>query len=121
MKKYALFIFLAYSTYCSGQTYSGSWTLTGTNSIDSSQLSLDISHRRVFYEALGSVTIPDGLRLVSGTCVDANSGGVTCTLLGPGGESFKFAINSDANGVLIYFQKDATIGESQQASFNGLR
>ena len=121
MKKYALFIFLTYSTYCSGQTYSGSWTLTGTNSIDSSQLSLDISHRRVFYEALGSVTIPDGLRLLSGTCVDANVDGVTCTLIGAGGESFKLIIDADANGTLVYFQKDATIGEGHQASFNGLR
>ena len=53
--------------------------------------------------------------------MDANAGGVTCTLIGAGGESFKLVINSDANGILVYFQKDAEIGEEQQASFNGLR
>ena len=121
MRKFTFVIFLTWTVYCSGQTYSGSWALAGTNSIKSSQLILDITPRRFFYEALGSVTIPDGLRLLSGTCVDANAGGVTCTLIGAGGESFKLIINSDANGILVYFQKDATIGEDQQASFIGLR
>ena len=37
--------------------------------------------------------------------MDANSGGITCTLLGPGAESFKLAINSDANGVLVYSKR----------------
>ena len=104
-----------------GQTYSGTWTLTGENSISSSQLNLDITPRRFFYAAIGSINIPEGLRLLTGSCVDANSGGITCTLLGPGAESFKLAINSDANGLLVYFQKDAASGEEQQAIFNGLR
>ena len=121
MRKFIFVTLVACTSLCFGQTYSGSWTLTGDNSINSSQLSLDISPRRYFYEALGSVTVPDGLRLLSGTCVDANVGGVTCTLIGAGGESFKLIIDSDANGTLVYFQKDATIGEGQQASFNGLR
>ena len=121
MKKFIFATALAWTTFCSGQTYSGSWVLTDANSIDSSQLSLDISPRRFFYEAIGSITVPDGLRLLSGTCVDANSGGVTCSLIAPGGESFKLVINSDANGILAYFKKDATVGESQQATFNGLR
>ena len=118
-----LFIFavFGYSLSCSGQTYSGTWTLEGNNAISSTQLSLDITPRRFFYDAIGSINIPEGLRLITGTCVDANSGGITCTLLGPGAESFKLAINSDADGVLVYFQKDATSGEGQQAIFNGLR
>ena len=116
-----LFAIFGYSMSCLGQTYSGTWTLAGENSISSSVLSLDISPRRFFYDAIGSINIPEGLRLLIGSCVDANSGGITCTLLGPGAESFKLAINSDANGLLVYFQKDAAIGEEQQAIFNGLR
>ena len=121
MKKLFLFTLLGYSMHCSGQTYSGSWDLTGSNTLNSSKLSLDISPRKYFYEALGSVTIPEGVRLVSGTCVDAILGGITCTLLGPAGESFKLVIDADANGVLVYFKKDETTGESQQAIFTGLR
>ena len=121
MRKILLIAIFGYSVSCLGQTYSGTWTLAGENSLSSSQLSLDISPRRFFYDAIGSINIPGGLRLLTGSCVDANSGGITCTLLGPGAESFKLAINSDANGVLVYFQKDATSGEEQQAIFNGLR
>ena len=69
MRKFIFVIFLTWTVYCSGQTYSGSWALAGAYSIKSSQLILDISPRRFFYEALGSVTIPDGLRLLSGSCV----------------------------------------------------
>jgi hypothetical protein len=117
----ALLSLLGFSTHCSGQTYSGIWDLTGSNTLNSSKLSLDISPRKYFYESLGSVTIPEGVRLVSGTCVDANSGGISCILLGPAGESFKLVIDPDANGVLVYFKKDETTGENQQAIFNGLR
>ena len=121
MKKLFLFTLIGYSMHCSGQTYSGSWDLTGINLLNSSKLSLDISPRKYFYEALGSVTIPEGVRLVNGTCVDSSLGGITCTLLGPAGESFKLVINSEANGVLVYFKKDDLSGESQQAIFTGLR
>ena len=121
MRVLFIFTIFGYSLSCLGQTYSGTWTLEGDNLINSTQLSLDISPKRFFYDALGSINIPEGLRLITGTCVDANSGGITCTLLGPGAESFKLAINSDADGVLVYFQKDATSGEGQQAIFNGLR
>ena len=121
MKQYFLLVLLGFSVHSSGQTYSGSWDLAGSNTINSSKLSLDISPRKYFYEALGSVTIPEGVRLVSGTCVDANSGGISCILLGPAGESFKLVIDADANGVLVYFKKDETTGENQQAIFTGLR
>ena len=121
MRKIFFVALLGWSISSSGQTYSGSWDLSGFNSLNSTKLSLDISPRRFFYETLGSVTIPEGVRLISGTCVDSNSGGITCTLLGPAGDSFKFVINADASGVLVYFKKDETLGESQQAIFKGLR
>ena len=121
MKKCFLLALLGISVHCSGQTYSGSWDLTGSNTLNSSKLSLDISPRKYFYESLGSVTIPEGVRLISGTCVDANSGGISCILLGPAGESFKLVIDTDANGVLVYFKNGETDGETQQATFKGLR
>lgn len=121
MIKYFLLALLGVSMHCSGQTYSGSWDLTGSNTLNSSKLSLDISTRKHFYESLGSVTIPDGVRLVTGTCVDANSGGISCILLGPAGESFKLVIGADANGFLYYFKNSETDGETQQATFIGLR
>ena len=121
MRELLIFAIFGYYLSCSGQTNSGTWTLEGNNAINSTQLSLDISPRRFFYDALGSINIAEGLRLITGSCLDIISGGITCTLLGPGAESFKLAINSDANGVLVYFQKDATSGEEQQAIFNGLR
>jgi hypothetical protein len=121
MEKFFFFALLGFAMHCSGQTYSGSWDLAGSNTLNSSKLSLDISPRKYFYESLGSVAIPDGVRLVSGTCVDANSGGISCILLGPAGESFKLVIDADANGFLYYFKNSETDGETQQATFKGLR
>ena len=58
MRRLFIFAIFGYSLSCSGQTYSGTWTLEGNNAINSTQLSLDISPRRFFYDALGSVNIP---------------------------------------------------------------
>ena len=70
-----------------------------------SQLSLDISPRRFFYDAIGSINIPGGLVTLNRELCGCKLVS-TCTLLGPGAESFfKLAINSDANGLLVYFQR----------------
>ena len=60
MRVLFIFTIFGYSLSCLGQTYSGTWTLEGDNLINSTQLSLDISPKRFFYDALGSINIPEG-------------------------------------------------------------